>query len=163
MAEAPWLTIARALIGTRETAGPGNNPAIMAWAKQLGPRLGAPYAGDATPWCGLFVAHCMADAGLPLPAIPVRALAWSAWGQAVTPCVGAVLVFKRPEGGHVGLYVGEDDEAFNVLGGNQGDTVSVSRIEKGRMVAARWPAGLAVTGSPLRLSKEGRKLSKNEA
>lgn len=163
MSEAPWLTTARALLGTRETVGPANNPVIMGWAKRLGPRLGAPYTGDAVPWCGLFAAHCMDDARQSLPAIPLRALAWSTWGQACKPCVGAVLTFQRKGGGHVGFYVGEDDEAYHVLGGNQGDAVSVTRIAKSRLAASRWPAGQPITGKPLRLSKSGSALSTNEA
>jgi cell wall-associated NlpC family hydrolase len=35
--------------------------------------------------------------------------------------LGDVLVFRRGGGGHVALYVGEDEEAFHVLGGNQAD------------------------------------------
>ncbi len=44
-----------------------------------------------------------------------------------------------PVAAHVGLYAGEDDTHYNVLGGNQSNSVSVARIEKSRLVAIRWP------------------------
>jgi uncharacterized protein (TIGR02594 family) len=163
MAEAPWLTTARDLLGTRETVGPGNNPVIMGWAKKLGPRLGAPYTGDAVPWCGLFVAHCMDEAKIALPSIPIRALAWANWGQSVAPCSGCVLVFTREGGGHVGLYAGETETHFLVLGGNQGDAVSIVKIAKDRLTASRWPAGVPVTGKPQKVAASGAALSHNEA
>jgi hypothetical protein len=73
------------------------------------------------------------------------------------------MVFKRAGGGHVGFYVGEDKDAYHILGGNQSDMVSVARVAKDRHVDARWP-------STFSLSKTGRvwltartNLSRNEA
>ncbi|KQV66653.1 TIGR02594 family protein [Caulobacter sp. Root343] len=164
MAEAPWLAVARALIGTRETPGPANNPKIMDWANKLGgKKLGVAYAGDAVPWCGLFAAHCVNAVGLALPPIAVRASAWSSWGLRVTPCVGAILVFTREGGGHVGFYVGEDETHFLVLGGNQGDQVSIVKIAKDRLSACRWPGGVPLTGKPFRVTASGAAISGNEA
>ena len=51
--------------------------------------------------------------------------------------LGDVLVFARGNGGHVGIYVGEDFEAFHVLGGNQSDRVSIARKPKARALGAR--------------------------
>jgi cell wall-associated NlpC family hydrolase len=51
--------------------------------------------------------------------------------------LGDVLTFKRDGGGHVGIYVGEDDKHYHVLGGNQGNSVSISRIAKTRLYKAR--------------------------
>ena len=164
MAEAPWLVVARALIGTRETPGPANNPRIMDWAAKLGgKKLGVAYAGDSVPWCGLFAAHCVNAVGLALPAIPVRAKAWETWGIGVTPCVGAILVFTREGGGHVGFYVGETDTHFLVLGGNQGDAVSIVKIAKDRMSACRWPGEVPITGKPNKVMASAAGVSKNEA
>lgn len=164
MAEQPWLVVARALIGTRETPGPANNPKIMDWAARLGvKKLGVAYAGDSVPWCGLFAAHCVNAVGIAPPPIAVRAKAWETWGIAVTPCVGAVLVFSREGGGHVGFYVGEDATHFYVLGGNQGDAVSIVRIAKDRKTACRWPAGVPITGKPNKVTASGAAISTNEA
>lgn len=126
------------LLGTREKAGDGDNPEILAWAREVG--LGSTYKHDSIAWCGLFMAVVAKRAGKPAPAIPLRALAWSEVGdRSPTPGLGDVLTFFRPGGGHVGLYIGEDAQAFHVLGGNQGDAVSIARVEKSRLAAARRP------------------------
>jgi len=167
MTEPTWLTAARAKLGVRETPGPANNPTIMGWAKTLGTKLlGMVFNADSVPWCGLFAAKCVTEAGLTPPPIAVRAKAWATWGKPIAAdalAPGAVLVFAREGGGHVGFYVGEDADAYRVLGGNQKDAVSIVPIGKDRCIARRWPAGLPVIGKPVRLSASGGPLSKNEA
>lgn len=124
--------------GIRETAGAGNTPEIMEWAKALGPDVANVYSGDDIPWCGLFMAHCAQVAGKQQPASPLWARAWATWGEpSPQPALGDVLVFVRDGGGHVGLYVGEDAACYHVLGGNQGDAVSIVRIAKARKIAVR--------------------------
>ncbi|WP_076071704.1 TIGR02594 family protein [Sphingomonas montana] len=166
--EPAWLRHARSLLGTREAAGAANNPTIMAWGLLLGAKvLGIVFNADSVPWCGLFVARCMHAAGLPSAPIALRAKAWAAWGvnlaaDRLSP--GAVLVFERPGGGHVGFYVGEDATAYHVLGGNQGDRVSVMRLEKSRCIARRWPRGEVVLGKPVKmLMTAGVPVSRHEA
>lgn len=159
----PWMPLARAKIGVRETPGPGNSPVIMRWAQGLGSKvLGIAYGADSVPWCGLFVAQVMTEAGHKPPPISVRAKAWATWGDPSPPVEGAVLVFEREGGGHVGFYAGENDAAYRVLGGNQGDAVSLAWIAKNRCVAVRWPKGIAVTGAPIKTAAAGE-LSRNEA
>ena len=77
---------------------------------------------------------------------------------------GDVLVFKRKGGGHVGLYVGHDASAFHVLGGNQSDRVSITRLSRNRLVAVRRPAYRAQPANvrPIPLAASGS-LSVNEA
>lgn len=169
MAKEPaWLLAARAKLGTREASGPANSPTIMGWAKRLGTKaLGILYNADSVPWCGLFVAACMQEVGLPTAPIAVRASAWANYGQRLRferLAPGAIIVFQRPGGGHVGFYVGEDADAYHVLGGNQGDAVTVARIDKARCIAARWPVGVDVIGGPVRMAaRAGQALSRNEA
>jgi len=164
-----WLLAAQMLLGTREAAGSANNTTIMGWAKLLGLKiLGIAYNADSVPWCGLFVAHCLRVGGVDLSAmkIAVRAKAWADWGAnlgADRLCPGAILVFDREGGGHVAFYVGEDATHYHVLGGNQGDTVSIMRLAKGRCIARRWPRGVPVIAGPVRLSASGVPVSKNEA
>jgi uncharacterized protein (TIGR02594 family) len=115
------------------------------------------------PWCGLFVAACVDEAGIKPAPIAVRASAWATWGSPLLPkelAVGAVLVFQRPGGGHVGFYVGEDATAYHVLGGNQGDAVTIARVAKSRCVARRWPLGVKLTGKPVQLASNGGPLSR---
>lgn len=158
----PLITAALRLYGTTEKAGAGDNPVILGWAKELGIKG---YTADSIPWCGLFAAKATSDAGYKPVENPLWAKNWAKWGAAAKVArLGDVLVFSRDGGGHVGIYVGEDATAYHVLGGNQGDTVKITRIEKNRCVAIRsapWksaPANYRV----VKLAPNGA-VSKNEA
>lgn len=167
--EPAWLVAARALLGTREAVGSANSGTILGWAKMLGIKvLGIVYNADSVPWCGLFVAHCLRAGGIDLAAmkIGVRAKSWADWGANLGAAVlapGAILVFEREGGGHVGFYVGEDATHYHVLGGNQGDAVTIMRLAKGRCIARRWPRGWPVIGKPVMLTTGGVPVSRNEA
>lgn len=139
-----WMTYARSLIGVREIVGPRHSPTIMGWIKALGSkRLGITVTSDETAWCGTFCAHVMQHMGIEPPKIAVRASEWGGWGRELLgPRYGCVMVFRRPGGGHVAFYVGEDRTHYHVLGGNQGNAVSITRINKARMTAMRWPFGV---------------------
>ncbi|MEA3390011.1 MAG: TIGR02594 family protein [Pseudomonadota bacterium] len=167
--EPAWYLAARNLIGTRESAGASNSPTILGWAKLLGAKvLGIVYNADSVPWCGLFVANCLRAGGVDLSdmMVAVRAKAWATWGSAIAAdrlTAGAILVFDRAGGGHVGFYHGEDSSHYHVLGGNQGDCVSIMRLAKSRCIARRWPKGWPVIGGPRHLRADGAPVSRNEA
>jgi hypothetical protein len=65
--------------------------------------------------------------------------------------------------GHVGFYHGEDSTHFHVLGGNQSNAVTVSRIAKSRLLSARWPTGIAVSGKRILVTPGGVLTTTNEA
>ena len=142
-----WLTLepsprhllkAVELIGVKEVAGTKHNPVIMGWAQELALTQ---YNADEIPWCGLFMAVIMKRAERIPVKNPLWALSWADWGVGVVePMLGDVLTFKRNGGGHVGLYVGEDKYFYHVLGGNQGNSVSIVRIDKTRLYKPRRPA-----------------------
>jgi uncharacterized protein (TIGR02594 family) len=121
------------------------------------------------PWCGAFVATVLRKwrPGVELPENPLGARRWSTWGQSTIPQLGAVMVFWRGSRsgvhGHVAFYWGEDETAFHVLGGNQSDAVTITRIARTRLLAARWPDGLTPPCKVVRLSEAGRPVSVNEA
>jgi uncharacterized protein (TIGR02594 family) len=151
MSLAPWLSRMRAVTGTKEIPGARSNPLILSWRDEIvrhhphcKPNL-AWYTNDDTPWCGLVTAFVIADAGYCPPDAPLYALNWHGpWkrqgGRKIdAPSLGAVLVFKRPGGGHVGLYEGEDETTYFVRGGNQSNMVNVTRVEKSRCVGVMWP------------------------
>jgi len=128
------------LYGTTEAPGEGDNPVILEWAKEVG--LDKVYKHDATAWCGLFMAVVAKRAGKQLPpGGPLWALNWGQFGDKVEdgPKLGDILVFKRAGGGHVTLYVGEDDECYHCLGGNQSDMVNIVRKPWSRIYAIRRP------------------------
>lgn len=151
--------------GTLETPGAANNKKIIDWANELG--LKAIYTADSIPWCGLFVALICKRAGKSVPKQPLWALNWADYGKKVgQPVLGDILVFTRESGGHVTFYVGEDKETYHCLGGNQSDSVSITRIYKRRLYAAvRPPFFLRMPASSKAyiLSEDGSHVSNNEA
>ena len=154
---------ALAEFGTIEAPGAANNAKILGWAAETG--LKAIYTADSIPWCGLFMAVIAKRAGKAFPTSPLWALSWSKFGvEAGQPRLGDVLTFTRKGGGHVGLYVGEDQAAYHVLGGNQGDAVSFTRIAKERLHRVRRPAyrNMPKSAQPIVLAATGG-LSRNEA
>lgn len=162
-----WLKTAQKYLGVSEVDGPKDNPTIMGFAAFLGAWIKAFFTSESVPWCGLFMGavfkECLST--VKRPKNPLSALAWASWGQALPrPTPGAILVFKRAGGGHIGLYVGEDRTHYHVLGGNQGNSVSVTRIEKNRRIATRWPPGEDYPACvPLYLKADGTPESVNEA
>ncbi len=138
---APWLDIAKRKKGLHETR---HRRRLMDFLK-----LGKGTIGDPAliPWCGDFVETCVAVAlpDEPIPDNPYAAINWLKFGKTTTPKPGAILVFWRgsPKSwkGHVGFYVGEDATHYHVLGGNQSNAVTVSRISKKRLRddGVRWP------------------------
>lgn len=137
------LLWALSYFGLKEVVGKGSNPEILAMWRRLrdaghGKVYGEFYTDDDIAWCGLFIADAALAAAKPIPKKFLSALEWANWGNPVDePKLGDVLVFSRKGGGHVALYVGEDDECYHILGGNQGNSVSVVRREKSTLVAAR--------------------------
>jgi uncharacterized protein (TIGR02594 family) len=136
------------IYGTHEKVGAGSNPAILNWADATGLRR-AGYNDDAIAWCGLAMAYAALQAGWDVPFGALGARNWLRFGHdalsrevhPIGPCLGDVLVFWRGSrdgwAGHVGIYVGEDNAAYHVLGGNQSDAVSFTRIDKLRLLGAR--------------------------
>jgi uncharacterized protein (TIGR02594 family) len=154
-----------ALHGTKEVAGPKNNPEILGWAKEIG--VASVYTQDSIPWCGAFVAVVCKRAGKPVDNQPLWARSWADYGdKSPDASLGDILVFQRPGGGgHVGFYIAEDVSAYHVLGGNQGDAVSIARIAKSRCIAVRRPpvkTALPASAKPYQVAMGGR-LSTNEA
>jgi uncharacterized protein (TIGR02594 family) len=157
--------------GTLEMRGKDNNPDITKWAGEVGGNVADVYTNDEIPWCGLFIAVCAKRAGYAVPKDPLWALNWDTFGVAKpVAMLGDVLTFIRKtttgaRAGHVALYVGEDEAAYHVLGGNQSDCVCVTRIAKTRLYAIRrsnFKVGQPSNVRQIMLSVSG-KLSDNEA
>lgn len=136
------ITTALGLLGVAEVVGRGSNRTIIGWRDELN-QAGVPITGfsdDDIPWCGLFAAIVVHRAGKKVVTGPLWARNWAGFGAGVAQAgLGDVLVFARGGGGHVGFYVAEDASAYHVLGGNQGNKVSITRIAKARCIAVRRP------------------------
>lgn len=156
---APWLSVMRAITGTKEFPGNANNPIILSWVTkivakypELRPGVGW-YKSDATAWCGLGEAYCITTGGYRPPLNPLWALNWAQdWADGVRlkgPSLGAVAVLSRSGGGHVTMYEGENDTHWFGRGANQSDMVNVAKFPHARNVEAwMWPKGhpLPTTG-----------------
>ena len=134
----PWIVEGRQYVGMAEIPGKQHNPTIQNWLRTLK----AWWADDETPWCGTFVAHCCRTANRDIPKDWFRALAWAEAGERLTaPAYGCIAVFSRTGGGHVGFVVGRDRAGnLMILGGNQGNKVSIAKFSKDRVVAYVWPS-----------------------
>jgi uncharacterized protein (TIGR02594 family) len=167
MSDPAWLAQARKYVGMNEVPGKTTASFISKWLRQLN----AWWSDDETPWCGVFVAGCLTDVGYPRPTNWFRARAYLNYGTPLTkPRVGCIAVFhgglSRPGAGHVGFVVGEDEHGrLMVLGGNQGNAVSIAPFSRSRVLGYRWPeADAPSTRSTLPLlASNGAVSSDNEA
>jgi len=139
--EPAWMVEARSVMGLHEVS---DYSELSKWLRSDGPTLGDPRK---LPWCGDFVQTAIGRAlpDEPIPVNPYLARNWLKFGVETTPRVGAVMVFWRGSrngiSGHVAFYVGEDAGTYHILGGNQSNKVSITRIAKSRFLGARWPKG----------------------
>lgn len=139
MQQPSWLDHAWPELGARETAGAGANPRIRALFRDAGhPAV----VSDETAWCAAFVGACLERAGVG-GTRSLSARSYVQWGVPVASFrLGAVAVLTRGTDaaqGHVGFVVGESATTLMLLGGNQGDRVSVEAFDKSRLVGLRWP------------------------
>jgi uncharacterized protein (TIGR02594 family) len=166
MTRLPWMQNAEKMIGLAEIVGPRHNPTILGWARTLSGQFGAwirnLWKTDEVAWCGLFVAITFFNLKMKVNGNFPSARAWANWGLKCRPCYGAVLVFARKGGGHVGFYVSETATHYNVLGGNQGNKVSIMAIDKDRCIAARWPSDTKEPVGPQIFANAAQKSDGNE-
>lgn len=138
--------IAQRFTGIKEVGGSVDNPQIMAmlkldndWPEE-----------DEVPWCSAFVNYVTWLLRLPRSK-SLRARSWLTVGKGISldeAEPGDIIVLQRGSGeqpgpevinapGHVGFYAGRFGEFIEVLGGNQSDTVKVSRYPSKRLLGVR--------------------------
>jgi uncharacterized protein (TIGR02594 family) len=140
--EYPWMDIARSKMGQAEIPGPPANPDIVEFLYST--TLDGPdKERDETPWCSAFVNWCIEQVGYQ-GTDSAWARSWLAWGQEAdwnNLLPGAIVVLRRGENsGHVGFFVGSDDQSITLLGGNQGDRVCEASFPQSRILGIRIPA-----------------------
>jgi uncharacterized protein (TIGR02594 family) len=141
--------IAQRFVGVRETAGTSSNPLLLAMLRldQTWP------TDDVTPWCSAFLNFVCWLIRVPRSK-SLAARSWLTVGSAI-PLDQAVpgfdvVVLQRGSGkqpgpsviqapGHVGFFAGlsEDKKSVLLLGGNQGDAVSVAIYPVSRILGIR--------------------------
>jgi uncharacterized protein (TIGR02594 family) len=141
VSEPRWVRLAREYLGTAEIPGSRNNKDIVAMHQAVS---GVAHE-DALPWCASFVGFILKKSGIENSG-SLMARSYSRWGEDIDgePPVGSIVVLsssRGPTSGHVGFCVGVDSAFVHLLGGNQGDKVSIAKFPKGKIVAVRWPKG----------------------
>jgi uncharacterized protein (TIGR02594 family) len=140
MSDAPWLhrALDELVRGVVEIEGPDHNDRILEY--HAATTLGA--TDDETSWCSSFVAWCFLKEGL-VGTSSALSRSWMDWGTPCEPRPGAVCVLWRiapsSHQGHVAFYLGGQGEQLYLLGGNQGNRVSVQAFPFSRLLGFRWP------------------------
>lgn len=126
-------------LGVKEIVGPQHNPTIVNYAKSIGATW---VNDDETPWCAIFVQWCLKECGFKYSSSAL-ARSFEKYGEEQkNPSPGDIVVFwrKSPTAGtgHVGFFMGyaQDGNIF-VLGGNQGNQVSISKYPKSNLIGFR--------------------------
>lgn len=137
--EPEWMRIAKEEIGVKGISGVGSNIEVEKYHKAAG---GA--SSDDVPWCSSFANWVMQESGYS-GTNSKAARSWLSWteGSESEPRYGAVTILWRgsPSGtnGHVGFLQEWDDKYVYLIGGNQSNSVKVSRYERSRVLGFRWP------------------------
>lgn len=149
----PWLEIARSYVGLKEIRGPRHNPTILGWLKRYALNIGRwGKSRDETPWCAVFVSHCLAEAGHKTTE-DARAASYKTYGRPSKVVQGAVIVIRRKKtstknitgsgrgGYHVFFLDTITRQFYKGWGGNQKNSVSYAAYSKANyeLVALRWP------------------------
>lgn len=140
-----WMPFALSELRVSEIVGTKNNPRIVDYW-DMGHIPGA-VNDDETPWCHAFVCANLERVGV-ISARSGQAKAALKWGQLVVADpgkepFGAIVVLHRTDAsdwrGHVGFCVGGDELHIHLLGGNQGNQVSIASFPRTRLAGVRWP------------------------
>ena len=160
MREPKYLTYARSFNGQSEYKSTNKAPFIL----RMLTKLKATWLYG-QPWCGFFVADCLAEFKWPIPKHWYRARAWLDYGIKIdAPCLGCIVIFNRAGGGHVGFVVGRDYAGqLLVLGGNQANKVSIAPFAEDRILGYRLPTGYWMDRLPLPRISLTADLSYNES
>lgn len=148
-----WHAWARTQIGVQEIVGPQHNQAVIDYWKSG--RIPLDVRSDETAWCAALVCAAIELAGY-RSTRSGRARSYLEDRKNMIDCderIGAIAVFSSPAGaafGHVGLIESVGDTAIYVVGGNQGNQVSVAPFKRSRLLRVCWPANApAHTNYPL--------------
>ncbi len=155
------LEVAINEFGIKEIKGLEHNARIVQYAQDSNfPWI----TDDETPWCSTFMNWVALQAGLN-NSNSAAARSWLTVGfETNSPEPGDVVVFWRESihsaFGHVGIYMGysKDHSRIYVLGGNQGDAVSISAYPAERLLGFRRPTNsnsIVLPDSPIRKGETG--------
>lgn len=132
-------------LGVEEWPGAKQNPAILAFFEASGNSW---VKDDETPWCAAFVNAILAILGLPTTG-KLSARSFEDYGEPVAlkdVLPGDIVVFWRGKRngwqGHVGIVASMSGDQVMVLGGNQGDAVTVKPYGLSHLIGFRRATGI---------------------
>jgi uncharacterized protein (TIGR02594 family) len=135
---ARFLAVARAEIGVTEIPGAEHNLRIVEYHATTTLKA----TTDEVPWCSSFANWVVTRAG-GRGTGSAASRSWLQWGRPIDRVVpGCIAVFSRgsnPQSGHVGFALEDDGNHIHLLGGNQGNAVSIVRYPKSRLLSLRIP------------------------
>jgi len=133
-------SIAKSKLGLREIAGEVHNDEIVAMFATVGHSW---VKDDETAWCAAFVGWALELSG-GKSTRKLNARSYLAWGEPVDiddAREGDIVVFSRgdPKGwqGHVAFFVRREGGSVYVLGGNQGNAVSIRPYTETKLLGVR--------------------------
>lgn len=134
------------LYGLKEVVGKEDNPEIIRMFNDLG------YDGeklkDETAWCAAFVNWILMKQGYLYTGKLTARSFLDLPGEVEKPELGDIAIFWREDPsswkGHVAFYITERSGWIYVLGGNQGNEVSIKAYAKKRLLGYRRPQKVAI-------------------
>lgn len=135
----PWLDKAKEYIGVKELPGEKHNSNILKFHKATQDQ----HETDEVAWCSAFVNFIMQECGYE-KSNRANARSWQMIGTHLDkPQHGCIVILWRGHPtswqGHVGFYVGEEQQFIRVLGGNQSNQVNYALYPKTQVICYRWP------------------------
>lgn len=134
------IETAQEYIGLAEFPGAKHNEKIVKMFSDTGNSW---VADDETPWCAAFVGSVLAQCGIKGTG-RLNARSYLEWGQKIAikdAQPGDVVILSRgsnPTQGHVAFFSSWKNNGYvNLLGGNQGDKVSIAAYSVSKVIGVR--------------------------
>jgi len=125
--------------GIKEVAGKNSNPKILEFFKELG----YDWVNDdsTTAWCSAMLSYYAKKCGYEYN----KSLSARDWLKmpikVLKPQIGHIVIFWResPQSwkGHVGIFIAQDINIIYVLGGNQGNSLSIAGYPRDQLLGYR--------------------------
>jgi uncharacterized protein (TIGR02594 family) len=133
-----WMKIAKGEIGVKEIEGSNHHTSIIKYHTNTSLKAKT----DEVPWCSSFVNWVVNESGY-TGTNSAAALSWKSWGEEIkNPVYGSIAIIDYGSGkGHVGFVLGMQGSSVLILGGNQKDSVRVSKFKKSSFKKFVLPKG----------------------
>ena len=144
MSDYKWMIEAKRLLGMKihEIPGAKDHAEIIKLFADAGhPEI----KHEDAPWCAAFVGAVLHRSAI-TPSGSLMARSYCKWAEKLdAPVYGAICVKVRSGAphdsplGHVGFCLDFDKDHIIMIGGNQGDSVSIGSFKRSEFVAYRFP------------------------